>query len=96
MTTEQAHKLSSKHSESHIWTKPITQEVLQGLRKATYGPEDKPLFNVVKEIEQDFYITYTVTGLVKNVGICELLIATSTKLDRNYIVRHHKQLFKTE
>ena len=88
-----AYKLPSKHSEAHIWTKPETQQVLKALRNSTWGYEGKPLFNVTKEVEQDFYITYTVTGTVNGIGTCELLIASTTKSDKVYLVRHHKQLF---
>jgi len=94
MTTEQIHKLPSKHAEAHVWTKPETQDVLKALRQSTWGYENKPLFNVIKEVKEDFYITYTVTGIVKGVGRAELLIATTTKSDKVYVVRHHKQLFQ--
>ena len=94
-TEEQIHKLPSKHAESHMWTKPETQQVLKALRKATYGFEGKPLFEVTKESEHDHWTTYTVTGIVKNVGRAELLVATTTKSDNFYLVRHHKQLFQS-
>jgi len=96
MTTEQEiAKLPKKHSEVHVWTKPETQEVLKALKKATYGFEGKPLFEVTKETSNDFYVTYTVTGFVKGVGKAELLTAKTTKSDRVYVVRHHKQLFQS-
>ena len=96
MTTEQEiAKLPKKHSEVHVWTKPETQEVLKALKKATYGFEGKPLFEVTKETSSDFYVTYTVTGFVKGVGKAELLTAKTTKSDRVYVVRHHKQLFQS-
>jgi len=98
MTTEQEiAKLPKKHSEVHVWTKPETQKVLKALKKATYGFEGKPLFEVTKESSKccDFYVTYTVTGFVKGVGKAELLTAKTTKSDRVYVVRHHKQLFQS-
>ena len=85
-------ELPSKHAEVHIWTKPETQQVLKGLRQYQY--------EVTKEIEQDHYIKYTVTALIKPVGRdeiikAELLTATTTKYDNSYLVRHHKQLFNS-